>query len=171
MCSSDCSSCRETIFRNRDKMHFEPLFKTRSVNPSAVRRYLNPSRMRRHLHVLIGAALFPAFVAIYYLSYWLRFEGQLGRYGLDTFCATAGWVVCVKLAWFVGMRACRGWSRPVTFYDLGVLLRRKLRGNQRNPDILSACSHTRHTAQRPGARLGNDNRGCGRLALDDARLE
>jgi FlaA1/EpsC-like NDP-sugar epimerase len=79
--------------------------------------------MRRHLSAFIGVALLPIFVAIYYLSYWLRFEGQMGRYGFDTFCATVGWVAFAKLAWFVGLRVCRGWSRPVTFYDLGVLLR------------------------------------------------
>jgi FlaA1/EpsC-like NDP-sugar epimerase len=79
--------------------------------------------MRRHLPAFIGASLLPIFVAIYYLSYWLRFEGQLGSYGLETFRATVGWVVFAKLAWFVGLRVCRGWSRPVTFYDLGVLLR------------------------------------------------
>jgi FlaA1/EpsC-like NDP-sugar epimerase len=84
---------------------------------------LNASRLRRHLHVFIAAALLPIFITVYYLSYWLRFEGQLGRSGFDTFRATVGWVVCAKLVCFVGMRACRGWSRPVTFYDLGVLLR------------------------------------------------
>jgi len=79
--------------------------------------------MRRHIHLLIGAALLPIFIAIYYFSYWLRFEGQLGSYGLATFRATVGWVVFAKIAWFVGFRVCRGWSRLVTFYDLGVLLR------------------------------------------------
>ena len=29
----------------------------------------------------------------------------------------------VKLAWFAGLRTCRGWSRSVTFYDLVILLR------------------------------------------------
>ena len=49
-------------------------------------------------------------------------RGQLRRRELDCFCRTGGWVVLVKLAWFVGLRACRGWSRSVTFYDLLVLL-------------------------------------------------
>ncbi|MGD0654542.1 MAG: nucleoside-diphosphate sugar epimerase/dehydratase [Thermoguttaceae bacterium] len=72
--------------------------------------------------MLISAALLPIFVAIYYLGYWLRFEGQLRSHELESFHATVGWVVFVKLAWFVGLRVCRGWRRPVTFYDLSVLL-------------------------------------------------
>ncbi len=32
-------------------------------------------------------------------------------------------MLAVKLAWFVGLRACRGWRRSVAFYDLVVLLR------------------------------------------------
>jgi FlaA1/EpsC-like NDP-sugar epimerase len=77
--------------------------------------------MRIRLRMLIAAALLPAFIAIYYLGYWLRFEGQLGQNALESFRATVMWVVFVKLAWFVGLRVCRGWSRPVAFYDLIVL--------------------------------------------------
>ena len=77
---------------------------------------------RHHLHVLGAIALLPVFVGIYYLSYWLRFEGQLGEGELECFRATAGWVVLVKLAWFVGLQVCQGWRRSVTFYDLVVLL-------------------------------------------------
>jgi FlaA1/EpsC-like NDP-sugar epimerase len=57
------------------------------------------------------------------MSYWLRFEGQLGSYEIHAFWAAVGWVVCAKLAWFVGLRVCQGWSRMVTFYDLSVLMR------------------------------------------------
>ena len=78
---------------------------------------------RQHLHLLTEVALLPCFVGIYFLSYWLRFEGQLGENELTLFQATVGWVVLAKLFWFVSMRACRGWSRSVTFYDLLVLLR------------------------------------------------
>jgi FlaA1/EpsC-like NDP-sugar epimerase len=78
---------------------------------------------RHHLHVLGAIALLPVFVGIYYLSYWLRFEGQLGDGELECFRATAGWVVLVQLAWFVGLQVCQGWRRSVTFYDLVVLLK------------------------------------------------
>jgi FlaA1/EpsC-like NDP-sugar epimerase len=78
---------------------------------------------RRHLYLLTTAALLPAFVGIYYLSFWLRFEGQLSNCGLACFHATVAWVVLAKLAWFAGLRTCRGWSRSVTFYDLVILLR------------------------------------------------
>ena len=78
---------------------------------------------RQHLHLLTEVSLLPCFVGIYFLSYWLRFEGQLGEQELARFQATVGWVVLAKLLWFVSMRACRGWSRSVTFYDLLVLLR------------------------------------------------
>lgn len=82
-----------------------------------------PACWRRHLHLLGAAALLPVFVGVYYLSYWLRFEGQLEDDVLNNFRATAGWVVLAKLLWFVGLRACRGWTRSVTFYDLRILLR------------------------------------------------
>ena len=78
---------------------------------------------RRHLYLLTTMALVPAFVGIYWLSFWLRFEGQLDDEELACFGATVGWIVTVKLAWFVGLRGCRGWSRSVTFYDLAILLR------------------------------------------------
>ena len=40
---------------------------------------------------------------------------------LRCFQATINWVLLVKLAWFVGLRACKGWRRSVTFYDLVIL--------------------------------------------------
>ncbi len=78
---------------------------------------------RQHLHLLMTAAFLPAFAATYWLSFWLRFDGQLDDDMLYCFQATVGWVIFVKLGWFVGLRACRGWNRSVTFYDLMVLLR------------------------------------------------
>jgi FlaA1/EpsC-like NDP-sugar epimerase len=67
-------------------------------------------------------AMAPVFVCIYYLDYWLRFECQPTDANLQTFRATVGWVVLVKLAWFARFRVCQGWRRSVTFYDLMVLL-------------------------------------------------
>jgi len=82
-----------------------------------------PAYWRRHFHLLGAAALLPVFVGTYYLSYWLRFEGQLQDDGLHSFRATVSWIVLTKLLWFVSLRACQGWSRSVTFYDLMILLR------------------------------------------------
>ena len=78
---------------------------------------------RGHLYLLTTVVLVPAFVGIYWLSFWLRFEGQLDGENLACFAATVAWIVTVKLGWFAGLRACRGWSRSVTFYDLVILLR------------------------------------------------
>ena len=77
---------------------------------------------RRHLHLLGVLALAPIFVGIYYLDFWLRFEGQLTAVERHCFGATVTWIVLVKLGWFAGLRACQGWRRSVTFYDLMVLL-------------------------------------------------
>ena len=69
------------------------------------------------------AVLLPVFAGTYYLSYWLRFEGQLGVDALERVRATVAWVIAIKTAWFVGLGACRVRSRPATFYDLIVLTR------------------------------------------------
>ncbi len=76
---------------------------------------------RKHLYLLGLVVILPAFVAIYYLDFWLRFEGQLTAREHYCFSATVGWVVSVKLAWFAALRVCKGWRRSVTFYDLMVL--------------------------------------------------
>ncbi|MEN6459653.1 MAG: nucleoside-diphosphate sugar epimerase/dehydratase [Thermoguttaceae bacterium] len=78
---------------------------------------------RLHGHLLTAAGLAPLLVGIYFLCYWLRFEGQLGQTELTGFRATVGWVVASQLVWFIALRACRGWRRSVTFYDLVVLAR------------------------------------------------
>ncbi len=81
-----------------------------------------PIYWRQHLHLLAAAALLPVFAGIYYLDFWLRFEGQLSGDERQCFGASVGWIVAAKLAWFVGLRVCQGWRRSVTFYDLMVLL-------------------------------------------------
>lgn len=75
------------------------------------------------MHFITEMALLPCFAGIYYISYWLRFEGQLSEQEIARFQATVAWVITAKLLWFVAFRVCRGWSRPVTFYDLFVLVR------------------------------------------------
>jgi FlaA1/EpsC-like NDP-sugar epimerase len=78
---------------------------------------------QRHLHLLGAFALAPAFAGIYFLAFWLRFESPMSEREWDVFQATAAWVVLVKLAWFAGLRACQGWTRPVVFDDLKVLFK------------------------------------------------
>ncbi|MGD0383403.1 MAG: hypothetical protein ABSA77_07785, partial [Thermoguttaceae bacterium] len=94
----------------------------RFLKPFSVGQLLKSSFIRPYIYLFIGASLLPTFIAIYYLGYWLRFEGQLRSHELESFRATVGWVVFTKLAWFMGLRVCRGWRRPVTFYDLSVLI-------------------------------------------------
>jgi FlaA1/EpsC-like NDP-sugar epimerase len=72
---------------------------------------------------LLGAmALLPVFVLIHYLCYWTRFEFQLKAADVEHFGLTVGWVVWIKAAIFWRFRICRGWMRPVTFYDLVALV-------------------------------------------------
>jgi FlaA1/EpsC-like NDP-sugar epimerase len=66
--------------------------------------------------------LAPILLAVYYVSHWLRFEGQLGETGMGNFSRTVAWVVVIKLAVFGWFRLHRGWRSFVTFYDLMVLI-------------------------------------------------
>jgi len=69
-----------------------------------------------------SAIFLPMLVGIYYLSYWLRFEGQIGR-EWQTFVQTVGWVVAVKFLVFRWFCIDEGWGRFVTFYDLVALIK------------------------------------------------
>jgi hypothetical protein len=89
--------------------------------------FFSRTALREHLRLLTTMMLVPVFVGIYWLSFWLRFERQLDGKTLACFTQTVGWIVMVKLAWFIGLRTCRGWSRSVTFYDLMILLRAAFR--------------------------------------------
>jgi len=81
------------------------------------------SRVRRiRRPILCMATLLPVFVAVYYVGYWLRFEGQLGSEQLQWFSATVAWVVAIKLFTFGWFRIDRSWGRFVTFYDLVALI-------------------------------------------------
>ncbi len=73
---------------------------------------------RMHRPLTSMATLLPLFVATYYLSYWLRFEGQFFDHRLRLFTMTVGWVVAIKMAMFGWFRIYRSWGRYVTFYDL-----------------------------------------------------
>ena len=79
--------------------------------------------IRQMSRPLLGmATLVPVFVAIYYLSFWLRFEGQLGPGEWREFSLTVAWVVLIKLVMFGWFRIHRSWGRFVTFYDLVALI-------------------------------------------------
>jgi len=85
-----------------------------------------PSRANRPtvLVDLLGAAVFlPLFAGIYWMSYWVRFEGQMDFTVLELFQMTAWWVVLIKLALFGWFRIWRGWTRAVAFYDLMSLVK------------------------------------------------
>jgi len=80
-------------------------------------------KLRRTLRQLLCAAcLAPVFVGIYYLSYWLRFEGQLAPEVWQRFASTIAYVVLIKLLLFGWFRIYQGWVRFVTFYDLVTLV-------------------------------------------------
>jgi FlaA1/EpsC-like NDP-sugar epimerase len=79
------------------------------------------SLWRSQTRCLGAIALSPVFIVVYFLSYWLRFEGQLAPRYFDAFLATVGWIILVKVAMFAWFRVCQGWSRLVNFYDLIVL--------------------------------------------------
>ncbi|NIO42939.1 MAG: SDR family NAD(P)-dependent oxidoreductase [Burkholderiales bacterium] len=75
--------------------------------------------VRRPLLCLM--ALTPIFAAVYYLAYWLRFEGDLKHVALGIFCDTLIWVIAIKIICFAGFRVYQGWSHFVTFHDLLIL--------------------------------------------------
>lgn len=74
---------------------------------------------KRRVPGLLALAL--VFAATYYVSYWLRFEGQIPPKEISRLLSTVGWVICIKLAFFIRFRVGSGWSRSVAFYDLVVL--------------------------------------------------
>ncbi len=76
---------------------------------------LGLSRWRQFLCI---AVLLPVFASVYYLSYWLRFEGQIPPRDWRIFSATLVWILLLKVALFGWFGAYRGWGRFLTFYDL-----------------------------------------------------
>jgi len=71
--------------------------------------------------LLCTAALLPLFVAVHYLAFWLRFEGQLRPSELKGLAITLPWVISVKLIVFMWFRVYQGLRHYVTFHDLIVL--------------------------------------------------
>lgn len=70
---------------------------------------------------LVSALFVAAFLGSYGLSYWLRFEGEIGPVVMQSFLMTAGWVVTAKLFIFLAFGLHRSWGRLVAFYDLVAL--------------------------------------------------
>lgn len=78
------------------------------------------NHIRRQLFCL--AASLPMFVGIYYLAYWLRFDGAIDAGHWEVFLATLSPVLIVKCLTFNWLRVYQGWSRHVTFHDLFLLV-------------------------------------------------
>jgi FlaA1/EpsC-like NDP-sugar epimerase len=81
---------------------------------------LRPLRRRQLLCI---ATLLPVFAGVYYLSYWLRFEGEIPARDWRIFSATVVWVLLLKLVLFGWFGVYRGWGRFLTFYDLMALVK------------------------------------------------
>ncbi len=91
----------------------------RAIDPG---RWIANLATRARRQLLCMGSLLPVFIGVYYLSYWLRFEGQLGPTELNRFWGTAVWMVALKLMVFAWFRIHQGWGRFVTFYDLVALV-------------------------------------------------
>ncbi|QDT45621.1 UDP-N-acetyl-alpha-D-glucosamine C6 dehydratase [Gimesia alba] len=78
--------------------------------------------MRRQLFWMV--VFLPIFCAIYYLAFWLRFEGSLnvdgvlGEYGFRMFRSTVLWAVGLKTLTFWGSGVYKIRSRYITVLDL-----------------------------------------------------
>jgi len=72
------------------------------------------------------ATLLPAFAAIYYFSYLLRFDYQLGPAEWRRISGTIAWVLAIKVAVFAVFRVDRSWGQLVAFYDLVTLIQAAL---------------------------------------------
>ena len=69
------------------------------------------------------ATLLPVFAAVYFSTYWLRFDGVPGPPEAAVFWATVTWVVAAKAVAFTWFRAFQVWERLVTFHDLVALVK------------------------------------------------
>ncbi len=88
---------------------------------SALTRWSESIRQSGHRRYwLIVAALLPVFAAVYLLSFWLRFDGELAAHA-TLFRVTAPVMVLLQVTLFGGFRVYRGWSRHVTIHDLLII--------------------------------------------------
>ena len=75
----------------------------------------------RRRQLLCLSALLPVFVGIYYLAFWLRFDGMPPDEQWMLFRGTLGLIVLTKCVLFGWFRVYQGWGRHVTFQDLVML--------------------------------------------------
>ncbi|RMG04191.1 MAG: hypothetical protein D6741_01350, partial [Planctomycetota bacterium] len=68
------------------------------------------------------AVLVPILAAAYYISFWLRFEGQFGARQWEHFWSTLPTSLAIQTGVFVLFRVHRAWNRYVNFYDLVALV-------------------------------------------------
>ena len=78
-----------------------------------------PWLARRGLAILV---LLPIFVGTFYVSHYLRFEGQLGPREMWRFWSAVEAAVLIKLVVFAWFGLLRGWARFVTFDDVITLV-------------------------------------------------
>ena len=76
-------------------------------------------RLQRQLACML--ALIPVFAAIYFLAFWLRYEGELGSPQINLFVRSLPMLLGIKCAVFAWFRVYQAWSRHVTFHDLVAL--------------------------------------------------
>ncbi len=81
---------------------------------------MTASIIRRQLVCLAG--LIPALAGVYYLAYWLRFDGAVPAEHWQVFVTTLLPVLIVKCLAFNWFRFYQGWNRHVTFHDLFLLV-------------------------------------------------
>ncbi|MDZ7615490.1 MAG: nucleoside-diphosphate sugar epimerase/dehydratase [Patescibacteria group bacterium] len=78
-----------------------------------------PWLRRTPREMVVLGLLAPTFFAVYYLSFWLRFdEGLLSRQVTQTLLPTAAWVILLKIAVFAAVRVPLAVRRKVSFEEL-----------------------------------------------------
>ncbi|GAB6165215.1 nucleoside-diphosphate sugar epimerase/dehydratase [Thermostilla marina] len=68
------------------------------------------------------AVLLPILAVAYYISFWLRFEGQFGPRQWEHFWSTLPTSLAIEAGAFMLFRVHRAWNRYVNFYDLVALV-------------------------------------------------
>ncbi len=131
-------------------------------------RFFSRSTFRGHLYLLTTMMLVPAFVGIYWLSFWLRFERRLSGENLACFTATVGWIVAVKLGWFAGLRLPGVEPFGDVLRSDGPAAGGNGRPDDDDDDPVSGHPSADDSPQRVPVGLGYDRRGAGRRPLADA---
>ena len=85
--------------------------------------WVQPSRLfdslwKRKNSLFLCLALAPVFAFVYWLAYWLRFEGHLDQTTWSNILRSVGWVILVKAVVFGWLCIYQGWHHYLTFHDL-----------------------------------------------------